>query len=170
MPLSKNIQNKMRDLKSHFPTEQALLIPLLHALQEEHGWISLENMKEAASFLNLPLMKVREVVSFYTMFNQKPIGKIHLQICTNISCWLKGADHLLECAEKKLKIKSGETTEDGKFTISKVECLGSCGTAPVLQMNEEYFENLSADHLNELLKKWELELNEGKTHLGKVQL
>ncbi len=170
MALSQNIKNKMEELKPQFPTEQALLLPLLHALQEERGWISLETMKEAADFLNLPLMKVREVVTFYTMYNQHPVGKAHIQICTNISCWLKGADHLLKCAEEKLNMKCGETSADGKFTLSHVECLGACGTAPALQMNEEYFENLSPEKLKRLIDDWSKELDQGKTDLGKVKL
>lgn len=170
MALSENIKTKINGMRANFPTEQALLLPLLHSIQEERGWISLDSMKEAAEFLHLPLMKVREVVTFYTMYNQKPVGKAHIQICANISCWLKGADHLIECAEKKLGIKPGETTADGKFTLSEVECLGACGTAPALQMNEEYFENLSAEKLTTLIDEWSKEIDQGKADLGKVKL
>lgn len=170
MTISQNIENKMNELKAQFPTEQALLLPLLHLLQEERGWISLETMKEAADFLNLPLMKVREVVTFYTMYNQRPVGKAHIQICSNISCWLQGAEHLIRCAEEKLGIKCNETTKDGKFTLSEVECLGSCGTAPALQMNEIYFENLSDKKLSQLIDQWSLELDQGKIDFGKVKL
>ena len=170
MALSENIKTKINGMRGNFPTEQALLLPLLHSLQEERGWISLESMKEAAEFLHLPLMKVREVVTFYTMYNQKPVGKAHIQICANISCWLKGADHLIECAEKKLGIKPGETPADGKFTLSEVECLGACGTAPALQMNEEYFENLTSDRLNALIEEWSQEIDRAQKDLGKVKL
>lgn len=170
MALSENIKTKINGMRGNFPTEQALLLPLLHSIQEERGWVSLDSMKEAAEFLHLPLMKVREVVTFYTMYNQKPVGKAHIQICANISCWLKGADHLIECAEKKLGIKPGETTADGKFTLSEVECLGACGTAPALQMNEEYFENLSAEKLTTLIDEWSKEIDQAKADLGKVKL
>lgn len=170
MAISEMIQNKMEEIRPQFPTEQALLLPLLHALQEERGWISLETMKEAAAYLHLPLMKVREVVSFYTMYNKRPVGKAHIQICSNISCWLKGADHLIHCAEEKLGIKCGETSADGKFTLSEVECLGACGTAPALQMNEEYFENLSPEKLHGLIEQWGQEISKGNQELGKVKL
>ncbi|MEI8348261.1 MAG: NAD(P)H-dependent oxidoreductase subunit E [Pseudomonadota bacterium] len=151
MALSQEIKTKIDDMRKVFPTSEALLIPLLHAIQEEKGHISRDSMKEAAVFLQLPFKKIREVVTFYTMFNEKPMGKVHLQFCTNIACWLKGADHLLHCAEKRLGIKCGETTPDGQFTISEVECLAACGTAPVVQVNDLYCENLDEKKLLELI-------------------
>jgi NADH dehydrogenase (ubiquinone) flavoprotein 2 len=160
--LSERIKNTINGIRHQFPTEQALLLPLLHEIQEEHGWVSIDSMKAAGEFLNLPLSKVREVASFYTMYKLEPCGKVDVQICTNISCWLNGSDKLVSCAEKKLGIKTGETTKDGKFTLSQVECLASCGTAPVVQMNQDYFENISAEELSKLLDDASRDLDQGK--------
>lgn len=160
--LSERIKNTINGIRHQFPTEQALLLPLLHEIQEEHGWVSIDSMKAAGEFLNLPLSKVREVASFYTMYKLEPCGKVDVQICTNISCWLNGSDKLVSCAEKKLGIKTGETTKDGKFTLSQVECLASCGTAPVVQMNQDYFENISTEEFSKLLDDASQELDQGK--------
>jgi NADH-quinone oxidoreductase E subunit len=160
--LSERIKNTINGIRHQFPTEQALLLPLLHEIQEEHGWVSIDSMKAAGEFLNLPLSKVREVASFYTMYKLEPCGKVDVQICTNISCWLNGSDKLVSCAEKKLGIKTGETTKDGKFTLSQVECLASCGTAPVVQMNQDYFENISTEEFSNLLDDASRELDQGK--------
>jgi hypothetical protein len=119
-------------------------------------------MKSAGEFLNLPLSKVREVASFYTMYKLEPQGKVDLQICTNISCWLNGADKLVACAEKRLGIKCGETTKDGSFTLSQVECLAACGTAPALMLNEDYYESLDVPKLNQILDEATKDLAAGK--------
>lgn len=151
MALSEQIKKTINGIRSQFPTEQALLIPTLHEVQNEYGWVSRENMKDIGEFLNLPVSKVREVASFYTMFKLEPQGKVDLQICTNISCWLNGADKLVACAEKKLGVHCGQTTADGKFTLTQVECLAACGTAPAAMMNEDYYENLDVPQLEKLL-------------------
>ena len=162
MALSQQIQNTINGIRGNFPTTQALLIPLLLEIQEEQNWVSIESMQASADFLELPLSKVREVASFYTMFKLEPIGKVNLQFCVNISCWLNGADKLVHCAEKRLGIKCGETTKDGKFTISEAECLASCGTAPVLQINQDYYENLNVPQLNTLLDQADKDLDSNK--------
>lgn len=162
MALSEKIKTTINGIRHHFPTEQALLLPLLHEIQNEQGWVSIDSMKAAGQFLNLPLSKIREVASFYTMYKLEEQGKVDIQICTNISCWLNGADKLVACAEKRLGISSGETTSDGKFTLSQVECLASCGTAPVVQINQDYFENIGTDELIKLLDQAEKDLSSGK--------
>ena len=151
MAISEQIQQKITELKPHYPTEQALLIPLLHEVQQEKGWISCQSMREIGDYLHLPLSKVKEVVSFYTMFNQEPVGKFHLQLCNNLSCWLSGSEQLLHRLEQLLAIKVSETTADGLFTLTEVECLASCGTAPVLQVNDRYYENLTVPELEKLV-------------------
>jgi NADH-quinone oxidoreductase subunit E len=158
MALSQQIQNTINGIRGDFPTTQALLIPLLLEIQEEQNWVSTESMQGAADFLQLPLSKVREVASFYTMLKLEPIGKVNLQFCVNISCWLNGAEKLMACAEKRLGVHCGETTKDGKYTISEVECLASCGTAPVVQINQDYYENIDVPKLNELLDQAEKDL------------
>jgi NADH-quinone oxidoreductase subunit E len=161
MIIDQHISQRIDELRPQFPTEQALLLPLLHEIQAKEGWISKEAMKEAASFLHLPVARVEEVVSFYTMYNRKPVGKQHVQICTNIACYLRGADHLLQCLEKRLGIHEGETTADGKYTLTAVECLAACGTAPVVQVNNDYHENLDETSLNQLMDRLDKELLDG---------
>lgn len=160
--LSEKIKNTINGIRHQFPTEQALLLPLLHEIQNEQGWVSLESMKAAGEFLNLPLSKVREVASFYTMYRLEPIGKVDVQICTNISCWLNGADKVLACAEKRLGIHNGQTTKDGKFTLTQVECLAACGTAPAVQLNQDYFENVTEQQMVDLIDQASRDLDAGK--------
>lgn len=151
MALSEKIKKTIDGIRHQFPTEQALLIPALIEVQNEYDWVSIEQMKNVGEYLNLPLSKVLEVASFYTMFKLTPQGKVDLQICTNISCWLNGADKLVACAERKLGVTAGHTTKDGKITLSQVECLAACGTAPALMVNEDYHENVTEAQLEKLI-------------------
>lgn len=149
--LSENFYKYVAKIKPRYPTNQALLLPALHEAQKEHGWISPEIMDEVAAAIDIQASIVREVVTFYTMYNLKPVGKYHMQFCTNISCALLGAEELLEHCEKKLGLEAGDTSRDNKFTITEVECLGSCGTAPCVQINDDYHENLNKERLDQLL-------------------
>jgi NADH-quinone oxidoreductase E subunit len=151
--LSEVYYKDLEQLKKRYPTNQALLLPALHLAQKEKGWISSEVMDEVAASIDIPPPVVREVITFYTMYNLKPVGKYHLQFCTNISCALMGAEDLLEHCEKKLGISAGETTSDNKFTITEMECLGACGTAPCVQVNDDYHEELTSEKLDSLLAK-----------------
>ena len=132
--------------------KRAALLPALHIAQKEQGWISNETMEEIAAIVEIKPIEVMEVVSFYTMFNMKPVGKYHLQVCTNLSCSLLNSRHIVNHLEEKLGIKNGETTEDNKFTLSTVECLGSCGTAPMMQANDVFYENLTEKKVDAILK------------------
>ena len=148
---------------------KSALIPVLHIAQAEFdGWLSAQTMDYVASVLNIQPVEVYEVASFYSMFNLKPIGKCHIEVCRTSSCWLRGAEELIDHLEKKLKIKVGETTPDGMFTLKTVECLGSCGTAPMMQVGADYFENLTFEKTDKLLEKFQ---NEGKrrTYMDKPQ-
>ena len=118
-------------------------------------------MKEAAAYLNLQPARVQEVVSFYTMYNRKPVGKKHVQVCTNVACFLRGADKLVEGLEQRLGVHCGQTTKDGKYTLTEVECLAACGTAPVMQVNDDYYENLDATTVNQIMDKLDSELAHG---------
>ena len=151
--LSKEFHEEIDRLAKFYPTKDALMLPALHAAQRERGWISEEVMDLVAEKIGVPKTRVKEVVSFYTMFLKKPVGKHHLQFCNNIACWLRGSEKLIHETEYKLGIHLGETTEDGKFTISEVECLGSCGTAPVCQVNDDYHEDLDEKKVNKLLEE-----------------
>jgi NADH-quinone oxidoreductase subunit E len=151
--LSEAFYKEIQKLRPRYPTNQALLLPALHAAQKENGWVSPEIMDEIAAAIDIHPSVVREVVTFYTMYNLKPVGKYHLQVCTNISCALMGAEELLEHCEKKLGIDAGDTTKDNRFTITEVECLGACGTAPCVQINDDYYENLNKERLDGVLSE-----------------
>jgi NADH-quinone oxidoreductase subunit E len=103
--------------------------------------------------LEMPYIRAYEVASFYSMFNLKPVGKYHIQICGTTPCWLRGAEDIKHACEKTLKIKCKETTKDGLFTLSEVECLGACVNAPVVQINDDYYEDLTVESINEVIKK-----------------
>jgi NADH-quinone oxidoreductase subunit E len=151
--LSEENLKKIEVLKPRFQTTQALTLPVLWMIQQQYGWISSEAMQYVAQLLNVPVSHVYGVVTFYTMYNQQPIGKYHLQVCTNVSCMLNGGEELRDHICKRLGVKLGETTSDNRFTVTEVECLGSCGTAPMMQVNDDYFENLTLEQVDELLER-----------------
>lgn len=153
--LSQKFYDEMKKLEPRYPTKLALLIPALHAAQKETGWLPPEVMEEIGEYIEIHPARVREVASFYTMFNLKPVGKYDIRLCTNVACCLRGADELMEHMEKKFQISRGETTSDKKFTIMEEECLGACINAPAMMMNEEYFENLTQVSLDKILDKLE---------------
>ena len=152
--LTKSIDAEIERIHKFYPTREALLLPVLHAAQRAEGWLSDDTMKVVAEKLEMPVTKVKQVASFYTMFNKKPVGKCHLQVCNNIACWLRGSEELIHKIEKKLDVQLGETTADGRFTLTEVECLGSCGTAPVAQINDDYHENLTAADVDRIIEEW----------------
>ena len=134
-----------------YPEKRAALLPVLHLAQREFGWISTDVMEYVANLMDIPVGDVLDTASFYTMFHKKPMGKYHVQVCHTLSCALRGARKIYEAAEKKLKIREGEVTPDGRFSLVKVECLGSCGTAPVVQINDDYYEGLTVEKFLEIL-------------------
>lgn len=140
------------ELLGRYPTRQAALLPTLWIAQREFGWLSEAAQDYVARLMELPPAHVRAVVSFYTMFHRKPVGRYLLDVCTNLSCRLRGADKIVDCIRRRLKIEIGETTADGRFTLGSVECLASCGTAPMLQLNQDAFiENLTEESTNKLI-------------------
>jgi len=150
--LTEEFKARAAQVCARYPVKGAALIPLLLELQEKEGFVAEEAMDAMAQLLELPYSRVKAVVTFYTMFNREPVGKYHLQVCRNISCHMAGAPGLLERLKERLGIAEGETTKDGLFTISSVECLGACGAAPVMQVNEEYFESLTPEKLDLVLE------------------
>ena len=138
--------------------QKSALIPVLHLAQAEFGgWLSTETMDHVAEVLQLKPIEVYEVASFYSMFNLKPVGKCVLEVCHTGPCAINGAEDLVKYLEQKLNIKVGETTADGMFTLKEVECLGSCGTAPMLQCGRDYFENLTNEKVDAMLDKMKSE-------------
>lgn len=146
---------KYRELLNRYPERQAALLPTLWLAQKEFGWLSEEALAYVAELMELPAARVAGVASFYTMYYKEPVGKYHLQVCRTLSCALRGSADVIACIEKRLGIQVGETTPDKKFTLSEVECLASCGTAPMLQLNEDYVENLSVEKTLELIDELE---------------
>jgi len=149
--LSDAARHDIKDLLKTYETNQSALIPALHRAQADQGWLSAETQAEVAQLLDLSLQTVAGVVSFYTMFHQKPVGKYLLQVCRNLSCTMLGGQSLRRKLEERLGISEGETTPDGMFTLVEVECLGSCGTAPVVMVNDRYFEGVKPDDVERLL-------------------
>jgi NADH-quinone oxidoreductase subunit E len=149
--LSESVKAEIKQSKVKYPDPKSALLMALHAAQREHGWLSPEVMRDVAEVMDLPPTEVASVVSFYTMFNRQPVGENLIQVCTNISCSLLGAEHIVEYIKNKLGIDVGETTPDNKFTLLIVECLGSCGTAPMMQINDTYYENLTEEKVDRIL-------------------
>ncbi len=134
--------------------QKSALLPVLHLAQAEFdGWLSNEVMDYVASLLSIKPIEVYEVATFYSMFNLEPVGKCLLEVCQTGPCWLRGSDDIVAHLEKKLGIKVGQTTPDGMFTLKTVECLGSCGTAPMLQCGADYHEDLTPEKVDALLEK-----------------
>jgi NADH-quinone oxidoreductase subunit E len=150
----------VKKIIAQYPDDKikSALLPVLHVAQAEFGgWLSPETMDYVASVLNIQPIEVFEVASFYTMFHLRPVGKCVLEVCQTSSCWLMGAEDIIKFIEKKLNIKVGETTADGMFTLKTAECLGSCGTAPMLQCGASFHENLTYEKVDKLLEGYKSE-------------
>lgn len=131
--------------------KRGAMIPLLDLAQRQHGWLPISAMHKVAEILELPNMRVYEVATFYTMFMRKPTGKYHIQVCTTTPCWLMNSDAVLDTCKQKLGIGVGETTKDMQFTISEVECLGACVNAPMMAVNDDYYEDLTAQDTEQII-------------------
>ena len=151
---SKENQQEIENILAKYPSarKKSAVLPLLHLAQIQNGgWLSKESIDHVAEIIEVAPIRVYEVVTFYTMFNLKPIGKFHIQICGTTPCMLRGAEKLVDLCKEKLGIKLHETTKDMMFTVSEVECLGACANAPVVQINDDYYEDLNVENFNEIL-------------------
>lgn len=144
-------KDEIEQILSRYPVKRSALIPLLYVVQRDQGYVTESAMQEIAQLLHLTPPQVYETVTFYTMFNLKPVGKFHLQVCKSLMCALVGSDTVIGWIQTKLGIGPGETTADGLFTLSVVECLAACGTSPMMQINEDYYEQLTEDKLDRIL-------------------
>jgi NADH-quinone oxidoreductase E subunit len=141
------------NIVAKYPQKNAAMLPVLYLAQKEFGYISSEVMEYVAEIMGVPVARVLGVVTFYTMFNMKPIGRHHIQVCRTLPCALAGSERITAAIKEKLKINVGETTPDRRFTLSEVECLASCGTAPMMQVNDDYYENLTEKSVGEILDR-----------------
>jgi NADH-quinone oxidoreductase E subunit len=142
---------EFEELLTHYPNREAAMLPTLHLARREFKTITPEVMEYLAGLLEVSPIKALDVVSFYTLFPREEEGEYVIQVCSTLSCSLLGSQHILNYLEEKLGIKCGQTTPDKRFTLKKVECLGSCGTAPVIQINDDYYENLTTEKVDQIL-------------------
>ena len=140
------------EIVGRYPKKEAAMLPVLYLAQKEFGYLSSEAIEYVAGIMDVPVARVYGVVTFYTMLNMKPIGRHHIQICRTLPCALAGAERIAAAIRAKLRIGVGETTTDGKFTLSEVECLASCGTGPMMQVNDDYYEDLTENRIAEILE------------------
>jgi len=147
-----NLQ-KIEKLIGRYPDPKGLTLPLLWMVQEQEGCLSMESLEAVALITTYSPMEIYKCATFYTMFTFEPKGELHIQVCQSLSCKLSGCDPIYRAIKKRFEIEAGETTEDGRVSLSNVECLGSCGTAPVMQINTLYYEDLTVEKVEAILEK-----------------
>jgi len=138
-------------LVKRYPTRESMILPALWLTQEQEGWVSQEAIAYIADRIGTFASKVYEAATFYTMYNLHPMGKYHICVCRTLSCWLRGKQEMVDYLRDEVGVTPGNKTEDGKFSLEEVECLGHCGTAPVVQINGEFYENMDVEQLKSLL-------------------
>ena len=150
----KHLQAEFDALRARFPAgfDSSLVLPCLHRIQKERGYVADEDVADLAAYLGVPRVQIEEVLSFYGMFRRAPVGRCHIEMCRNVSCSLLGAERLIDHLSKRLGIKPGETTADGRFSLATVECMASCGTAPMLVVNGTYHESMDAAKIDALIE------------------
>lgn len=152
LEFSQEALKKFAEITDRYPKKEAAMLPVLYLAQGEFGCLGQEAMDYVAKLMEVPPARVYGVVSFYTMLNMKPVGRYHIQVCRTLSCALVGAERATAHLKRKLGVQLGETTPDGKFTLSEVECLASCGTGPMMQINDDYYENLTEQKVEEIIR------------------
>ena len=152
MMLGPDFEKTVDAIVARYPRPKAALLPVLWEIQRAKGWIDLPSEAWVAERLGVSPAHVHGVVTFYTMFKQRPTGKYHFQVCTTLSCMLRGSDELLEHLKKKFGIAEGQVTADGRFSVCRVECLGACGYAPMFQLNDDFYENLTLEKVDRLIE------------------
>jgi NADH-quinone oxidoreductase E subunit len=144
---------QIEKIQAKYPEKESSIMPILWLAQKKFGWISNGVISYVAKLLNVSPTKVEGVVTFYTMFYKKPVGKYHIQVCTNVSCMLREGVKIFKYLSDKLHISNMETTNDGMFSLEEVECMGACGGSPMIAINEDYYENITIEKLEEILTK-----------------
>src|SRR6202008_821967 len=158
MQLSPQLATRFEKLQNAYPVKRSALIPMLMYAQDEFGCVSDEMIAEIARRLDLRTVEVEETLAYYSMLHRKPLGKYHVQVCTNVACMLRGGNEILDRAKKRLEIGNKEVTQDGVFSLEEVECIGACTGAPAIQVNYNFYENLTPLKLDGLIE----DLDKGK--------
>jgi len=156
--ISEQAKQRMRDLAARYPVARSAIMPALYIAQQAEGYITQDALQAVAEAIGLTVDDVESVATFYTMYYQQQPGKKVIKVCTSISCYLRGCDAVVDRFEERLGMKRGETSADGNFTFMTTECLASCGTAPVLQVNDEFVENVTLEMVDALVDEWKKEL------------
>src|SRR2546426_8902996 len=164
--ISQQAKQRMRDLAARYPVARSAVMPALYIAQQEEGFITQEALHAVAEAIGMTVDDVESVATFYTMYYQRPPGSKVIKVCTSISCYLRNCDALLEHLEQRLGIKRGDTTADGNYTLMTAECLASCGTAPVLQVNDEFVENVTPEMVDALIDEWNRALSRATTRVA----
>jgi NADH-quinone oxidoreductase subunit E len=154
MKFSDEFETRFTEMVPHYPTKRSALVPTLLYAQDEVGFLSDEIITELANRLDLTELEVRNVISYYSMLTTKPRGKFNVQVCTNISCLVRGGEQILDHCKKKLGVGNKGTTPDGLFSLEEVECIGACSWAPAAQVNYDYHENLTVEKVDKLLEDY----------------
>ena len=158
--LSLESQKFIKKELKRYESKRSAVLPALYQVQKDNGgWISQEAISVLSEFMQIPEAHINEVLQFYTMFNKKPVGKYHIQVCCNLTCSMFQARQLVEHTCQQLKVKEGEMSKDGLFTISRVECLGSCDNAPAVQINDKYYDKVDKEKMNTLLESFRSDNN-----------
>jgi NADH-quinone oxidoreductase subunit E len=153
LTLSDKSRAEIVRLKGLYPQRKSAILMVLHVIYNQFGYINRDALNEAAKIMELPLIDFEQSASFYTLFPGHQVGKFHIQVCRTLSCQLRGAELLVDMLKETLGIGLGQVTSDGLFSLAEVECLGSCGTAPMMQINEDYYENLTRDRVKQILSE-----------------
>jgi len=149
---NETVLKEIEDIKAKYPDRRSALLPSLYIAQREFGWLSHEAMSCVAGALSLPEADVRGTASFYAMFRQKPVGRNLIQLCTNVSCMILGSEKLLDLLSSKYGVEPDGTSEDGRFSLVIMECIGACGTAPAMLVNTDFYDNLTEKRIEEILE------------------
>jgi len=160
MALAEKYADRIEKHLAKYPDKRSAVMPLLHIVQEEYGWVSPEGIREVADIIEIDATQVKSIAGFYTMYSEKPKGKFWLQVCTDMPCALNGADEFHKELKAYLEVEEGGTSEDGMFTVEHVMCLAACDKAPMLQCNFHYYEKLDMDKMKALIEQWRNEVND----------
>ncbi|MDP8206970.1 MAG: NAD(P)H-dependent oxidoreductase subunit E [Candidatus Electryonea clarkiae] len=162
--LTKEKQELVKEVITHYPDPRSAILPAMHIVMDERGWVGDDGCQHVAELLEVPIIYVYEALSFYTYFPKHPVGKYHIQVCHNIACNLRGSEELIEHLVNKHGIIENALTDDGLFYFNRVECLGACGNAPVMQVNDEYYEDLTLEEVDKLIEGFKKSSGNGKNN------